>query len=64
MSSVWEPVPGSSGIIVAFGPTVSRPTAVPFLYFEYFDTTLGYPVWATQLTGSPILWVDAAGAFV
>ena len=66
MSSVWEPIPpgGSSGIIPTYGPTAARPITVPYLYFEYFDTTLGYPVFATQLVGSPIIWVNSSGVAV
>lgn len=45
----------------SFGPTVSRP--VPgFIGQQYFDTTLGFMVWAKQL--SPVIWVDAAGVSV
>lgn len=68
MSSVWEPVPpvGPAGITPTFGSTANRPTIVPYLYFEYFDQTLGFPVYATTLQPvSPavvIVWVDGAGA--
>jgi len=64
MSSVWEPIPpsGSVGPTPTYGPTASRPTSVPYLYWEYFDTTLGFPIFATQLIGTPIIWVNSAGA--
>lgn len=40
------------------GPTANRP--VPTLVGQgYFDTTLGFMVWAKQLL--PTIWVDAAG---
>lgn len=43
------------------GPTANRP--VPTLVGQaYFDTTLGFMVWAKQL--SPAIWVDAAGVTV
>jgi hypothetical protein len=43
------------------GPTVDRP--IPsFVGQPYFDTTLGFMVWASQL--SPAVWVDAAGVLV
>ena len=58
------------GLIVSFvnfgssagsGPTVNRPT--PALIGQgYFDTTLGFMVWAKQLL--PAIWVDAAGVQV
>lgn len=62
MSSVWEPVPPvGPGPIITFGPTSTRPIVVPYLYFEYFDTTIGFPVFATQLSGNPIVWVNSSG---
>jgi hypothetical protein len=43
------------------GPTVARP--VPLAIGQpYFDTTLGFMVWCSQLL--PALWVDAAGVVV
>jgi hypothetical protein len=43
------------------GPTSGRP--VPgFVGEQYFDTTLGFMVWASQV--SPAIWVDAAGISV
>jgi len=68
MSSVWEPVPPVAGSVPVprYGSTAARPILVPYLYFEYFDTTLGFPIYATTLIPvSPalvIVWVDAAGA--
>lgn len=43
------------------GPTAGRP-APTFVGEQYFDTTLGFMVWAKQL--SPAIWVDAAGVSV
>lgn len=43
------------------GPTTSRPVPT-FIGQMYFDTTLGFSVWAKQL--SPAIWVDAAGVGV
>lgn len=44
-----------------YGPTTNRP--VPgFIGEQYFDTTLGFMVWAKQI--SPSIWVDAAGVSV
>lgn len=67
MSSVWEPVlPANVGLGVSYGPTSSRPTIVPYLYYEYFDTTLGYEIFATMTYngGSPLTWVNSAGVVV
>lgn len=65
MSSIWEPIPpGGTGLNTSYGPTSARPTTVNYLYFEYFDTTIGYPIYATQLTGTPIIWVNSSGVAV
>lgn len=51
----------TGGGAVTSGPTSSRP--VPgFVGQPYFDTTLGYMVWASSI--SPAIWVDAAGVAV
>jgi hypothetical protein len=50
---------GGSG--TGSGPTSNRP--VPsFVGQPYFDTTLGFMVWAKQL--APAVWVDSAGVQV
>lgn len=62
--SVGIPSAGSVGplqLAPAFGPTVSRPTPQIIGQF-WFDTTLGVPVWSSQL--SPVTWVNAAGVSV
>ena len=43
------------------GPTFNRPSPNT-IGQGYFDTTLGFMVWAKQL--SPAIWVDAAGVNV
>lgn len=43
------------------GPTSGRPVPT-FVGQPYFDTTLGFMVWASQI--SPSIWVDAAGVSV
>ena len=43
------------------GPTANRPTP-SFVGQPYFDTTLGFMVWAKQIL--PAIWVDAAGVSV
>ncbi len=45
------------------GPTASRPTSTfpnRWVGMNYFDTTLGLPVWLK--TASTNVWVDATGA--
>lgn len=43
------------------GTTAQRP-AVPKLYQGYFDTTIGQPIWCSQV--SPAIWLNAAGVAV
>lgn len=45
------------------GTTANRPTTDLQLGQEYFDTTLGKPVWLKTI-GTPNTWVDATGATV
>lgn len=44
------------------GPTTQRPTSGLYVGLQYFDTTLGKPVFLK--TVSPAAWVDATGASV
>lgn len=51
----------SGGGAVLSGPTANRP--IPgFVAQPYFDTTLGFMVWASSL--SPVIWVSASGVAV
>jgi len=49
-------------IINASGTTASRPTPA-YVGQQYFDATLGKPIWCKQCT-VPVIWVDAAGTTV
>jgi hypothetical protein len=40
------------------GPSSQRPAPPPFIGYQYFDTTLGKPIWAKTASQ----WVDATGA--
>lgn len=53
-----------SGVELAstVGSTASRPNPPPFVGCQYLDTTLGQPIWCTQVS-SPI-WINAAGVAV
>lgn len=54
---------GAGGAGTLSGTTATRLTIVPvFIGQPYFDTTLGFMVWAKQLL--PTIWVDAAGVQV
>lgn len=53
---------GAGGASLVSGSTSSRPSPPSFIGQVYFDTTLGFPVWAKQLL--PTIWVDAAGVQV
>jgi hypothetical protein len=50
------------GTAASSGPTVNRPSPPIAIGQAYFDTTLGFMVWAKQL--SPAIWVNAAGVQV
>lgn len=50
-----------AGLLPSSGPTLNRPVPT-FISQGYFDTTLGFMVWAKQLL--PSIWVDAAGVQV
>lgn len=43
------------------GPTAERPTKVLWIGRTYFDTTLGIPVWVSQVKPA-VEWVDSTGA--
>lgn len=51
-----------AGSALTSGPTASRPNPPSFVGQPYFDTTLGFMVWASSIL--PIIWVDAAGVSV
>jgi len=53
---------GAGGMSQVSGPTSFRPSPPLFVGQSYFDTTLGFTVWAKQLL--PTIWVDAAGVQV
>ena len=42
------------------GTTANRPTSSLYIGRQYFDTTLGYPIWVQSL--SPTVWCDSTGA--
>ena len=50
------------GAAATAGPTPGRPSPPGFVGQGYFDTTLGFMVWAKQVL--PPIWVDAAGVSV
>lgn len=45
------------------GTTAGRPIA-PFIGQQYFDMTLGYPIWAKTASSAGVTWVDATGTTV
>lgn len=47
------------------GTTAERPSLLPCnRTFQYFDTTLGKPIYAKTISGGVVTWVDATGATV
>lgn len=47
-------------VLSMVGTTVQRPNPPPFIGCQYFDETLGKPIWAKTAS----VWVDATGASV
>ena len=54
------------GTVGQSGPTTARPVSSSqnqiYIGQQYFDTTLGKPIWAKQL--NPLVWVDGQGTIV
>ena len=46
------------------GTTTQRPVKGVLVGLEYFDTTLGKPIWAKAVLGTTVTWVDATGTQV
>lgn len=46
-----------------FGATGSRPSVQVYVGMEFFDTSLGKPIWL-KVVGPPTVWVDATGSVV
>lgn len=44
------------------GSTANRPTSNLDIGYQYYDTTLGCPVWVHSL--NPVVWHNGAGAVV
>lgn len=45
------------------GTTAQRPTTGLYVGLQYFDTTLGLPVFV-KTVGPPVVWVNGAGSVV
>ena len=49
----------------AAGVTANRPAGSDiYVGFQYFDTTLGKPIYASAISGDTVTWVDATGTSV
>lgn len=46
------------------GTTAQRPTTGLWIGRQYYDTTLGYPVWVHSITAGVVVWHNGAGAAV
>jgi hypothetical protein len=44
------------------GPTAERPDKMLWVGRQFFDTTLGHPIWLQSI--NPTVWCDATGAAV
>ena len=56
LNTASAPIP-----IVLSGPTTNRPVENLYVGLQYFDTTLGKPIWVRYASGT---WVDASGVTV
>lgn len=46
------------------GATAERPTRGLWIGRQFYDKTLGYPVWVHSITAGVVVWHNAAGASV
>jgi hypothetical protein len=46
------------------GATINRPTTGLYIGLQFFDTTLGYPIWVSSVTAGVATWVNGSGASV
>lgn len=46
------------------GPTASRPSSGLWIGRQFYDTTLGYPVWVHSITAGVVVWHNGAGSAV
>lgn len=61
-SSLYRCAVNSKSYFEASGTTANRPTTDLWVGRQYFDTTLGYPVFVKSI--GPDVWVNGAGTTV
>ena len=61
----WVSHDGISADILRVNSTINRPLGSAIhVGFQYFDITIGKPIWARAISGDTVTWVDATGATV
>ena len=61
----WVEGDGANAGVARSGATSSRPTGGSiYVGFVYLDTTIGKPIYAKEISGNTVTWVDATGATV
>lgn len=61
-SSFFESVFNLLSAMTQSGTTAQRPTTFLWIGRNYFDTTLGYPIYVKSV--GPVVWVNGAGTVV
>lgn len=61
--SLWVDLIGTP-LVSSVGTTAGRPTTVVPIGFQYYDTTLGKPIWAKAIVENTITWADSTGVTV
>ncbi len=63
--SKWVENDSAGASVVRSGATSERPSGSSiYVGFQFFDTTLGKPIYANAISGNTVTWVDATGANV
>ena len=63
--SKWVENDSAGANVVRSGSTSERPSGSSiYVGFQFFDTTLGKPIYANAISGNTVTWVDATGTAV
>lgn len=61
----WNEMDGAAAGVARNGVTEDRPLgSYIYIGFQYFDITLGKPIYAKTIIGNEVTWVDATGTTV
>jgi hypothetical protein len=62
VNSNFQNLADAANVTIPQGGTTAARPAVPTLYQTYVDTTLGVPIFCTQV--SPPIWINSVGVVV